>query len=613
MDKIYLKCSFYQSEQEIEMYEELPIYRATNIREDIIVFEDACYSGKVKLDKKDKDVQKITVLLNESNIGNVRLEDTDMSEGTIQFNEQIAGIAQPFLLQCDLVMLGLEIKYVDGSIRHLYSSYLLCASKNEDDNNNTENMLNELLLYDNDKVNSWIFGNKEANDIQNGLVEGAMRAKSYRSVTTYIQMLRQVSECYRKYYLYFKKSAKHNVIPIPKRIDYKQARKLGQRDINWLFKNLEQLFPVDIDTSIESGGINYLPLRIMTEHRQINFMVYENEIIMSFLKTIIGEAQQIFTELQRAIVTAEDIYNRLRITPPKGYFAPIITVKQIQNKYLRTVQNDLKFIVSELRKIYQMYYGILPIKGEALSYLPRKTKVFQEIQAYSKVYDLIVKWFEFGEISLEREKIIFRVKTIDKLYEYYCLQQILKMLLDEDFVIRDANNDIRCIEYKVGDNKYKNEVDVANTYVLYRNEEKVVVYYQPVIYSDGYSNGLNLYRTTKKNSYYSPDFVLKFSRGKDEKYVVLDSKYANRNSIIKYRLRECIWNYGVEVEAREETAGVEMMWLLQGRRDDSAAIYTLSNSPNAQKCKHTRSYGIISINTKDNNRKRLWNEILKAI
>ena len=571
MDKIYLKCSFYQSEQEIEMYEELPIYRATNIREDIIVFEDACYSGKVKLDKKDKDVQKITVLLNESNIGNVRLEDTDMSEGTIQFNEQIAGIAQPFLLQCDLVMLGLEIKYVDGSIRHLYSSYLLCASKNEDDNNNTENMLNELLLYDNDKVNSWIFGNKEANDIQNGLVEGAMRAKSYRSVTTYIQMLRQVSECYRKYYLYFKKSAKHNVIPIPKRIDYKQARKLGQRDINWLFKNLEQLFPVDIDTSIESGGINYLPLRIMTEHRQINFMVYENEIIMSFLKTIIGEAQQIFTELQRAIVTAEDIYNRLRITPPKGYFAPIITVKQIQNKYLRTVQNDLKFIVSELRKIYQMYYGILPIKGEALSYLPRKTKVFQEIQAYSK------------------------------------------MLLDEDFVIRDANNDIRCIEYKVDDNKYKNEVDVANTYVLYRNDEKVVVYYQPVIYSDGYSNGLNLYRTTKKNSYYSPDFVLKFSRGKDEKYVVLDSKYANRNSIIKYRLRECIWNYGVEVEAREETAGVEMMWLLQGRIDDSAAIYTLSNSPNAQKCKHTRSYGIISINTKDNNRKRLWNEILKAI
>ena len=137
MDKIYLKCSFYQSEQEIEMYEELPIYRATNIREDIIVFEDACYSGKVKLDKKDKDVQKITVLLNESNIGNVRLEDTDMSEGTIQFNEQIAGIAQPFLLQCDLVMLGLEIKYVDGSIRHLYSSYLLCASKNEDDNNKT--------------------------------------------------------------------------------------------------------------------------------------------------------------------------------------------------------------------------------------------------------------------------------------------------------------------------------------------------------------------------------------------------------------------------------------------------------------------------------------------
>ena len=43
MDKIYLKCSFYQSEQEIEMYEELPIYRATNIREDMTFLEKTEY------------------------------------------------------------------------------------------------------------------------------------------------------------------------------------------------------------------------------------------------------------------------------------------------------------------------------------------------------------------------------------------------------------------------------------------------------------------------------------------------------------------------------------------------------------------------------------------
>lgn len=613
MDKICLKCSFYPGEQEIELYEEVPIYRATNIRNDIIIFEDACYSGKIKLEKAESNIQDIDVLSNESYIGSVKFEHADMTEGIIQFKELVEGIAQPFLLQCDLVILGLQIKYEDGSVRYLYSHYLLCASKNEEDNKNTENMLQDLLLYDNDMVNSWIFGNKEANDIQNGLVEGNLRAKSYKSVTTYIQMLRQVLECYRNYYLYFKKSAKHNVIPIKKCIDYKNVRTLGQRDLNWLFKNMEQLSPVDIDTSIEVGGINYLPLKVMTEHRQINFRVYENEIIMSFFRTIIGEAQQILAELQSAIVTEENIYNRLRITPPKGYYAPIITVKQIQNKYLRTIQKDLVFMIAELKKTYQMYYGILPIQGDILSRLPRRTKVFQEVQAYSKLYDLIVKWFEFGEISLEREKIIFRVKTIDKLYEYYCLQQILKMLLEEKFTISDIDSDIRCFEYKVGDDRYKNEVDIANTYSLCRNNERVVVYYQPVIYSEGYSNGLNLFRTTEKDLYYTPDFVLKFESEEKEKYVVLDSKYASRNSIIRYRMKKCIWRYSVEIEACEGVDGVKMVWLLQGRIDGTKAVYTFFNSPNAQRCRHTKSYGVISINTKENNRKKLWNEILKVI
>lgn len=613
MDKICLKCSFYPSEQEIELYEDLPIYRASSIREDIIVFEDACYSGRIELEKQEKDIQEIFVLLNESYIGNVEFENEDKIEGEIRFKEHVEGISQPFLLQCDLIILGLQIIYKDGSMRYLYSKYLLCASKNEEDNENTENILNELLLYDADKVNSWIFGNRDASDIQNGLVEGSMREKSYRSVTTYVQMLRQIVACYRNYYLYFKNSAKHNVIPIKKCIDYTKIRSFGQKDLNWLIKNMEQLSPVNIDTSIEVGGTNYLPLKVMTEHRQINFNVYENQIIMSFLKTIIGEAQQILFELQKTIVTEENIYNRLRLTPPKGYYAPIITVKQIQNKYLRTIQNEFEFVISELKKMYQMYNAILPVQSTTLSRLPRRTKVFQEIQAYSKVYDMIVKWFEFGEISLRREKIIFRVKTIDKLYEYYCLQQILRMLFEEKYIINDINNDIGYFDYIVGDNKYKNEVDIANTYILHKNNKSVIVYYQPVIYSDGYSNGLNLFRTTNKNAYYTPDFVLKFVDEEKEKYVIFDSKYANRNSIIRYRLKECIWNYGVEIESCGENSQIVMMWLLQGRIDDSRTLYTLYNSPNFQNCRCVKSYGVISINTKVNNRKKLWNEILKVI
>lgn len=613
MDKIYLSCSFYPSEQEIELYSEHPIYKATDIRDDILIFEDACYSGRVKLDKEERDVEKILVLLDESYIGGVEFECKDTIEGVIRFKEQVEGISQPFLLQCDLVSLGLKIMYKDGSVKYLYSQYLLCASKNEEDNENTENMLKELLLYDDDKVNSWIFGNKDACDIQNGLVEGALREKSYRSVMTYIQLLRQIVGCYKEYFLYFKHSAKHSVTPVKKTIDYTQIHSFGQGEFKWLIKNMDQLSPVDINTSIKIGGVNYLPLKVMAENRQLNFNVYENQVLISFLKKLIDEAQQICIELHKTIVTEENIYNRLRRTPPKGYYAPIITVKQIQNKYLRIVQSDLENAIMEMRKVFQMYYRILPVDSCILTTLPKRTKAFQEIIAYSRVYGMIVKWFEFGEISLEREKVIFRVKTVDKLYEYYCLHQLIKMLSEEGFAIYDVDEDVSFFKYKVEDSKYKNEVDVANTYKFRRDNESITLYYQPVIFSDGYSNELNLFRTTKKDLYYTPDFVLKLVNNKKESYVILDSKYANRSSIIRYRLKECVWNYGVEIEPCGDDSEIKMVWLLQGRIDDSRMIYTLHNSPNFQRCRHIKSYGIISVNTKINSRQKLWNEIIKVI
>lgn len=614
MDNIYLKCSLYPNEIEVEMFGDNPIFKAMNIRDDVIVFEDACYEGRIELEKETKTIEEISVLLNEKLIGEVKFEtNNEKVEGKIQFKEQVKGIAQPFLLQCDLISLGLRITYEDGGARYLYSQYLLCVSKSEEDTKNTENMLKELLLYDEDRVNSWIFGNKETNNIQDGLIEGSMRSKSYKSVITYIQLIEQIVGCYKEYYLYFKSSSKRNVIPVKDTIDYNKIRRFEQKDFNWLIKNMEKLSPVDINTSIEFGEVNYLPLKVMTEKRKSNFNVYENQVVLSFLKTIVDEAQLISIELHRAIATEENIYNKLRRVPIEGYYAPIITVKQIQNKYMRSIRESLEKIIMELRKIYQMYYKILPIDYSKLSVIPKRTKAFQEIRAYSRIYDMIIKWFEFGEVNLEKEKIIFRVKTIDKLYEYYCLQQILKMLSEEGFLIQDINEDIDFFRYEIDDERYKNELDIANTYILHKDRETVTLYYQPVIFSDGYSNELNLYRTTKKNLYYTPDFVLKFADNEKEKYVIFDSKYANRNSIVQYRLRECIWNYGVEIEPCKDNAEFRMMWLLQGRIDDSRLTYVLNNSPNSRQCRRTKSYGVISVNTKVNSRQKLWNEISKMI
>lgn len=198
---------------------------------------------------------------------------------------------------------------------------------------------------------------------------------------------------------------------------------------------------------------------------------------------------------------------------------------------------------------------------------------------------MIVKWFEFGEINLKKDRAIFRVKTMDKLFEYYSLQQILKMLIDEGF--NDENQRFKnpFFEYSIDDGKYKNEKDVANTYLLERGKLTAKLYYQPVVLSDGYQNGLEIYKITDdKGKYYIPDFILTIFDGNKNYYFMFDSKFSNRKNI--KTLFKRVYNeirYGNRsFDYKDE---INMVCLLQGRidREITPLFYQYNNSPNSKR------------------------------
>ena len=56
-----------------------------------------------------------------------------------------------------------------------------------------------------------------------------------------------------------------------------------------------------------------------------------------------------------------------------------------------------------------------------------------------------------------------------------------------------------------------------------------------------------------------------------------------------------------------------MVWLLQGRVDGEKTFYYYNNSPNAKAVSNTKSYGIVSVNSRMINMQRLWNEFEKNI
>lgn len=611
-----LKCSLYEDEKIIKLSLKRPTFKSVNLDTDFVIFEDAVYTATLYLTDLQSEINNVTVFLNGNVIGSDRKieKKSDVIKCLIRFNSKNTEFPQPFLLQCDLIEISLKITLKDDYDLELFAPFLLCVSKNVDDAENAEEIVSTLLNFDDDNINRWIFLKKSINNSQTGLIEGGFRDKSYKSILSYLQLLNDIIQCYQNNYVYFKAQAKHSIISNAELKEYAKVRSFDNRSIKWLCKNLEQLSTVENRSAIMWNNQYYLPYKVMSEQKKVNYDIYENRMIISFLKEVIIDAEQIQRELKSMLIEEENVFQKLKRISFEHYHAPIITIKNVQIMHNKEILQRISMIIDSARHLLHAYITILPCQSGRLVGMPKKTKIFQEIRPYRFVYELIVKWYRYGEASLEKDNILFQVKTMDKLYEYYCLIQLLKMLKEEGYEIKDEKNDIDLFEYKTVDGKYENERDVANTYNLCKDSSHITLYYQPVIYADGYANGLTLYRTTSYNSYYSPDFVIKITQNQESSYVILDAKYSSKDNIKKYALENCILKYGVEVESYEENCEVKMMWILQGRVDGTNAMYRYHISPNSAKAKkQLKSYGIVSLNTKINILKRLWNEILNSV
>lgn len=123
-NRLFLNCSLYTEEKSIPLYSESPLLKAPNVEDDLIIYEDAQYFGRISISENEKLIRKIKILLNDTEIGYV---DFQKKSGNIEFKKNSGGVSQPFLLQCDLVELCIKIIYEDDSIEYfIYSLFVMC-------------------------------------------------------------------------------------------------------------------------------------------------------------------------------------------------------------------------------------------------------------------------------------------------------------------------------------------------------------------------------------------------------------------------------------------------------------------------------------------------------
>lgn len=613
---IYNDC-----ETKLDLHDCLPSTSDFDFANCKTVVEDGWYKINFCCDCcKAESLKAINVYLNGSKIGYVNFEiQKDSISGNVMFKEsdnkkEVEG-KQAFLLLYDLVVLSFEIVYADETTEKLFSDYLLCVSRDQNDADNINSMLKELNDFDNTQISEWLFSNTEKE--KSGLNEGQWSNCAYRSLSSYIQLLEEIVTCYRCNYAYFKTLGKHTIKKSSILLPHSSVKSVTISNFNWLMQNTSQLSQVPHSSGIQYRGKNYLPLKMKSDVSEKSYDVYENRIVVNFLYTVLTNANSIYKEFDRDIINEERILSKIQSNVPRDYVAPIITIKSLQISFSKTMLKQLQCAVETLQNIYKQYISLFDLPVLAIKSLPRKTKTFQEIKPYMQVFQSLVRWFRYGEFSLAKDRLLLQVKTLDKLFEYYCLYKLLIMLANQGYKKADKDSPIFKHKYESGDEYYHNERDVANTYILSKGDaSEVTLYYQPVISEVCFENNISLYRTThsKDHPYFSPDFVLKFNNLSDELYVIFDSKFSSRRNIKKRYLPDIIAKYYRDVAVANPISIPKMVWALQGRVDaNENKLYFHHKSVLAKQYAPATSFGIVPINTRIDMTLRLWNEIKKCI
>ena len=149
-----------------------------------------------------------------------------------------------FLLSCHLLT---------AHPKNILQNFLLCVSKNQEDATNIQNMLQELIAFDDSQVGEWIFSDGKRG-ASNSLYEGKWNKRAYKSLSSYIQLLEQVIACYKNNFAYFRMQGKHTIKQSSVLVPYEKVKKVSRDSFNWIMQNADQLANVPYSSGVQYQG-----------------------------------------------------------------------------------------------------------------------------------------------------------------------------------------------------------------------------------------------------------------------------------------------------------------------------------------------------------------------
>ena len=479
--------------------------------------------------------------------------------------------SQPFLLQYGFVRFRVTVEE-HGSAVVLYSKY--CSAMNSTDSGNIRQMIKRISDIK-DPVLSllrWPSRSPEEDFLQQvkdpekySMISGNISSSAAENTRSSGSAVREIVALYSKYAGYFRVRPEFTVqkrtVPAP----YHRVKLLSRDSMMWSMRTGNMRKIPSQSSGIMINGNCYLPVETLTETTVKDYQIYENQVIIGFLDTVVRQLNEEAWIRKKGCLGGSD-------------FTGFDILRMILYPEDAPQQDSLPQIQS-IRRQYQKSLRIEERKIPRLLSPPVQTKRFQEIQPYHEIYQKIYEWFRKESSWNLGTGAIFKGHLADKLYEYYCWQELLQLFSQKGYGKEKAS-----VRTNYSGNRPK--PPFSNIVFLKNGQTHITLYYDPwipICKNDAQpQHGISLVRTDlssllKNSRGYSPDFLIKVEKDRRVCYAVLDAKFRDMKHLFAAgkpadapicAMEEALQKYYIKLSDRERLdRPIKMVWLLQGRSD----------------------------------------------
>ena len=377
------------------------------------------------------------------------------------------------------------------------------------------------------------------------------------------------------------------------------------KTMNYMIQNPQYLIEVKKKKGIFYGGKVYLPEKTLVTKNIVNYDIYENRYIVSFLKMLLSECARLKLQVKLLEVNA--------VAWKKG-----ATNKSQEADYEGLIQKCRRQEVSisryaeELKKqflTYKMIFELDKAKDikEDIS-KPRVTAIFRQLPEYNKFYvGAFMPWFEYGikpvqdAMQKPADAFITAVSNPSTTYELYIVVKWLEYLAEKGYEL-----DAKKAKFAGVHEKESRYSDDAYEFVMYKEtkdesdaevmREEITLFYSPSVYIPE-KNVLGAYGISEKNvdailfrntrkskvsredkesngkgAHYEPDFILKYQCGQYKenefvskttiRYLMADAKHKDYDIVWKEDVPDLIYKYINSIKAKPiENADIKIAGL----------------------------------------------------